>query len=216
MAYYQSQLQLMPAPAAPTLPGPITVLGPQYCAPYPVDLTIVSNKVFGVGGDNFAVKDINGNVIFKVKSSLMTLRDHRLLLDAAGNPIVTLRRKLMTAHDRWQAFRGDSKDPTDLIFTLKRSSLIQLKTKLDVFLASNTNGDTCDFKIKGSWVARSCAIYAGDSNSIVAQMHQKHNVQSVLLGKDSFMVTVYPNIDYAFIVALMVVLNEINEDDNGK
>ena len=73
-------------------------------------------------------------------------------------------------HDRWQAFRGDSSDPNDLIFTLKRSSLIQFRTKLDVFLASNTSEQVCDFKIKGSWLERSCVVYAGESDNIVAQV----------------------------------------------
>lgn len=31
-------------------------------------------------------------------------------------------------------------------------------------------------------------------------------------GKDTFGVTVYPNVDYAFIVALVVILNEISDD----
>lgn len=44
-------------------------------------------------------------------------------------------------------------------------------------------------------------------------MHKKTSIQSVLLGKDKFMVTVYPNIDYAFIVALIVILDEINGGD---
>ena len=44
------------------------------------------------------------------------------------------------------------------------------------------------------------------------QMHKKYNVQSVVLGKDTFAVTVYTNVDYAFIVALIVILEEINKD----
>lgn len=41
-------------------------------------------------------------------------------------------------------------------------------------------------------------------------MHKKHTVKSVLFWKDNFMVTVYPGIDQAFIVALIVILDEIN------
>ena len=82
--------------------------------------------------------------------------------------------QIMTMHDRWQAFRGDSSDPKDLIFSLKRSSLIQLvRTELDVFLASNTSEQVCDFKIKGSWLGQSCVVYAGDSNTVVAQVLTK-------------------------------------------
>lgn len=46
-------------------------------------------------------------------------------------------------------------------------------------------------------------------------MKKHHTVGSVLLGKDTFGVTVYPNVDYAFIVALIIVLDEINKDRNG-
>ncbi|QCE12036.1 hypothetical protein DEO72_LG10g3275 [Vigna unguiculata] len=193
---------------------PTTVIGPQFCAPYPVDLAVVM-KVMTLA-DNFVVTDVNGNVVFKVKGSLMTLRDRRVLIDAAGQPIVTLRRKMMTAHDRWQAFRGESTEAKDLIFSVKRSSFIQFKSKLDVFLANNTREDVCDFKVKGSWLERSCVVYAGETNNIVAQMHKKHTVQSILIGKDHFMVTIYPNIDYAFIVALVVILDEINDDAAGR
>ncbi|KAI4353500.1 hypothetical protein L6164_002445 [Bauhinia variegata] len=203
MAYSQAQ------PSAP-LAVPAAIISPQFCAAYPVDLAVV-RKVLTLA-DNFSVTDINGNIMFKLKGSLLSLHDHRVLLDAAGNPIVTLRRKIMTAHDRWQAFRGESTEPKDLIFSLKRSSMFQLKTKLDVFLANNTSEEVCDFKVKGSWFERSCTIYAGESSTIVAQMHKKHTVQSIMFGKDNFMVTVYPNIDYAFIVAIIVILDEINQD----
>ncbi|AES79757.1 putative tubby-like domain-containing protein [Medicago truncatula] len=212
MAYpYQPQ----PSASAPPMPVlPTTIFGPQYCAPYPLDLAVVK-KVIAISDGNFVVTDVNGNIVFKVKVSLLTFRDRRVLVDAADNPITTLRRKIVTMHDRWEAYRGESTDSKDLIFTLKRSSLIQMKTKLDVFLANNTKEDVCDFKVKGSWFERSCIVYAGESNNIVAQMHKKHTVQSLLIGKDHFMVTIYPNVDYAFIVALIVILNEINADEKG-
>ncbi len=44
-------------------------------------------------------------------------------------------------------------------------------------------------------------------------MHKKLTVKSVLIGKDNFSVTIYPNVDYAFIVALVVILDGINNDD---
>lgn len=48
------------------------------------------------------------------------------------------------------------------------------------------------------------------------QMHRKHSVSSIVLGKDKFAVTVYPHVDYAFIVALVVILEEINEDRSNE
>ncbi|XP_031267648.1 protein LURP-one-related 10-like [Pistacia vera] len=204
-----------PPPPQAVVANSVSIIGPQFCGhTYPIDLAIV-RKVLTITDGNFVVQDINGNVLFKVKGTLLTVHDRRVLLDSTGNPIVTLRRKIMTAHDRWQVFRGESTELSDLIFTAKRSSMFQLKTKLDVFLANNTKEDVCDFKIKGSWLERSCVIYAGESSTVVAQMHKKHTAESILLGKDKFMVTVYPNIDYAFIVSLIVILDAINTESGG-
>ncbi|PIN01901.1 hypothetical protein CDL12_25586 [Handroanthus impetiginosus] len=190
--------------------SPVSIVSPRFCAPYPVDVAIVRKVLSG----DFVVNDVNGNLLFKVKGSLLSLHGRRVILDVAGRPIVTLRRKILSAHSRWQVFRGDSSEAKDLIFSAKRSSMIQYKTKLHVFLANNTSDDVCDYTVKGSWFEKSCVVYAGDSSTIVAQMHKKFSAQSILLGKDKFMVAVYPNIDYAFIVALIVILDEINSSKN--
>ncbi|KAF2305219.1 hypothetical protein GH714_003146 [Hevea brasiliensis] len=193
--------------------APFAIIDPRYCS-YPIDLAIV-RKVLTLANGNFVVQDFNGSIIFQVKEILLTfVHERKLILDAAGNTIVTLRRKAMTAHSRWQVFRGESTDPKDLIFSAKTHSILYLKTKLDVFLAHNTEEKVCDFKVKGSFFERSCVIYKGDEDSatIVAQMQKKHTAQSILLGKDKFMVTVFPKMDYAFIVALIVILDDINHE----
>lgn len=73
-------------------------------------------------------------------------------------------------HHRWEVFRGDSTNASDLLFTVKKSSIIQLKTEMDVFLAGNTAEQVCDFKIKGSYFDRSCIFYLGNSNTMIAQV----------------------------------------------
>ncbi|XP_058739794.1 protein LURP-one-related 10-like [Vicia villosa] len=201
--------------APPMLALPTPIIGPQYCAPYPLELAVVK-KVMTISDGNYVVTDVNGNIVFKVKDPLLTLHERRVLLDAAGYPIITLRRKIATMHDRWEAYRGDSTKSKDLIFTAKKSSIIQLKINLEVFLAGNTKEDVCDFKVKDS--ESSCIVYVGESNNTLAKMQKKETVKSVLFGKDHLMVTVYPNVDYAFIVALMLIFNEtgtIEEEINS-
>ncbi|XP_021895206.1 protein LURP-one-related 15 [Carica papaya] len=198
----------------PPAKNPVVVVSPQFLAPYPVDL-IITKKLFKLGETNFEIADVNGKIFFTLKSKFISLRDRRVLLDASGAPLLTLQQKIITAHRRWQVFKGGSTDQKDLLFSAKKSSLIQLKTELFVFLAQNTSESACDFKVKGSWLERACTIYLGDSNTIIGQMHKQHTVQSILLDKDSFAVTVYPHVDYAFIVALVIILYEINEDRSG-
>jgi uncharacterized protein YxjI len=51
-------------------------------------------EILHISDGNFEVKDSVDNVVFKVKGKIATLRGRRVLYDAAGNPIVTIRRKV--------------------------------------------------------------------------------------------------------------------------
>ncbi|XP_073114542.1 protein LURP-one-related 15 [Elaeis guineensis] len=208
MAVYQP-----PAPSYAQLNSPVVVVSPQFCVQYPVDFTVVE-KALHITDGNFAITDVNGDVAFKVKGKMLSLRDRRILLDNAGNPILSMQQKVFTVHRRWEAYRGDSTDSKDLLFSTKKSSLIQFKTELNVYLAANTSEQACDFKVKGSYGERACTIYLGESDTIVAQMRRQHKLKNTIFGQDMFGVTIYPNIDYAFIVALIVILDEINHDRN--
>ncbi|KAI3910470.1 hypothetical protein MKX01_034864 [Papaver californicum] len=184
----------------------IIVISPHFCTPYQVNLYI-AKKVKNVTESNKCVFDTNGNNIFKVKGNFLSHR--RVLVDAAGNPIVTLQEKRFTLHDRWKVYRGDSSSSKNLLFTVKKSSCLQFKTKLDVFLASNKAKDVCDFKVKQNYSEKSCVIYRGKSKNIIAEMHKKKTGK--VSGKDTFSVTIQPNTDYAFIIALRMVVDEMNK-----
>ena len=44
------------------------------------------------------------------------------------------------------------------------------------------------------------------------QINRKYTATNILLGKDTFVVTVFPNVDYVFIAALVVILDEIHRE----
>jgi len=138
---------------------------------------------------------------------------------------------------RWKVFRGDSTRRRDLMFTVVKPSVIQLRgsTKVSVFLASNDAEQACDFRITGSYHDGACAVSLGDSDTVIAkasvevspshllswtvglrmdwlppQIDRRFSVVSALLGKNSYSVTVNPGIDYAFVVALVVILDEMH------
>ncbi|KAG6744345.1 hypothetical protein POTOM_053065 [Populus tomentosa] len=183
-----------PIPAMRTYPPvehPVVVIGPQYLAQYPVELAV----------NDFKVSDINGTLVFQVQIKLLSI--NRLFLkDAAGNTLVNLRKKIMTMHQRWEAFRGESNEENDLLFTAKKSKQSQSKTEVDVFLGNN-KGEVPDFKVKEGYSKSSRSILLRDSNTMIAQVHGGHTL------------AIMPNVDYAFIVALMVVILEgIKVDDH--
>lgn len=80
--------------------------------------------------------------------------------------------QIFTLSGRWEGFRGESTDKKDVIFRTKKSSLFQLHTNLDIFLSNCNNISeseeekfSCDYKLKGGWMARSFTVYAGGDTS---------------------------------------------------
>ncbi|KAI3925203.1 hypothetical protein MKW92_024042 [Papaver armeniacum] len=187
----------------------IVVISPQYCAPYQVEL-YTAKEVEKVTEDRYlGAFDINGNNIFKVKTSGY-FSSRLILVDAAGVPAVSLKPVKFSCHRRWKVYRGDSSNSRDLLFSVKKSRHLQCKIRLDVFLASNTTKDICDFKIKQTYNEKSCVIYRGNSGNIIAEMHKNKAVRDKVRGEDTFSVTICPNVDYAFVIAMGAVLNEVN------
>ncbi|KAL8039357.1 hypothetical protein ABFX02_10G031500 [Erythranthe guttata] len=57
----------------------------------------------------------------------------------------------MSAHRRCQAFRGESTDDKDMLFSVRKLTFFQMKNQVGVFMPSNANEDVSDFRIEGSW-----------------------------------------------------------------
>ncbi|KAI3925196.1 hypothetical protein MKW92_024035 [Papaver armeniacum] len=191
-------------------PNPIVVISPQYCRPHQVDLYTAKRVKKITEGRYIGVFDLNGNNIFKVQTNGF-FNCRLTLVDDTGVPVLSLKPVIFSALDEWKVYRGDSTESKDLLFRVKRSNFLQLRTKLDVLLASNTDEYACDFKVKQNFSHKSCIIYRGNSDNVIAEMHKnKSTIRDKLFGKQTFSVTVYPNIDYAFVIAVGVVLNEVN------
>ncbi|KAI3759922.1 hypothetical protein L1987_50309 [Smallanthus sonchifolius] len=192
------------------LSKPICVVSPQFVSPNLIHM-LSGKKLLTLSDGNFGVTDANGNLLFKLKGKLLSVRGKRLLVDAIGNRILTFQKKL-SARKRWQCFRGDSTDPRDHVFSAKQVNRTQFKTSLEVFLPSNRNQDVADFTVKGNWFEKRCTVYAGETTTVIAEMNKKQTVPFIAFGADTCTITAYPNVDYVFIVALMAILNEINDD----
>ncbi|KAI3891787.1 hypothetical protein MKX03_020925 [Papaver bracteatum] len=186
----------------------IVVISPLYCTPYQVDLYTAKRVKKITEGRHLGFFDINGNNIFKVITS-GHFNSRLILVDASGVPVVSLKPMKWSPHQRWKVYSGDSSDSKDLLFTVKKSHYLQFKIELDVFLSSNKEEDVCDFKVKQSLSEKSCVIYQGNSDNIIAEMHKNKDVRDKVQGKDTFLVTVNQNVDCAFVIAIDAVLNEV-------
>ncbi|KAG6468031.1 protein LURP-one-related 10-like [Zingiber officinale] len=175
----------------------------QFTVPYAVNLTLATTGGLFTPNDLYKVKDTNGDVVFMVKG--VSFSSRRLLLDAAGkNPLLTMKPKASSWHEAWRVYRGDSTSPNDLLFSVRKPKVFQWKDNFDVFLAANTDeASPGDFKIISR--SKKCTICIGQTDEIIAQMHR----ETAFFARDKLEITVNPNQDFAFIVSLIVILEEI-------
>jgi hypothetical protein len=83
----------MAAPHGGAPPAPVAVLSQQFCAPYVVPMT-VTKKALSLSDGDFTVTDANGGVVLRVKGAIFSVRHRRVLVDAAGQPILTMAKKV--------------------------------------------------------------------------------------------------------------------------
>ncbi|KAK3124827.1 hypothetical protein QOZ80_7BG0594040 [Eleusine coracana subsp. coracana] len=147
--------------------------------------------------------------VVTLKSPVCTMHNRRFLSDSDGQPVVCMQEKFFSLQSKWEVFRGDSYNESDLLFTAKTTSMLQLfKTEMDIFLASNTVMEVCDFKMKTTFQDRTCAFYLGNTNTMIAQMHRMNSAANKVLLLDDYSITVFPNVDHVFIAVDVLMLQE--------
>ncbi|XP_074560576.1 protein LURP-one-related 15-like [Curcuma longa] len=200
MAEYGPQTGRDVAPA-------VVVVGRQFSVRNAVNFTVTRTASLFSPNDRYEAMDINGDVVLKGKGFFFNFGC--LLLDAAGIPLLTIEPKVFSWHQTWRVFRGESTSPNDLLFSMRKPQIFQWKDNFDVILASNAGdravASPCDFKIISR--CKKCTICIGESDEIIAQMHRK----TAFFARDKLEVTVNPNVDYVFILSLIIVLEEIKE-----
>lgn len=186
------------------------VVGQQYVA-QTVRSYAVSKKKISVSKGDWTITDQMGHSSFKVDGRVASMRDRRFLRDAAGNKILTMKKKLITMHDTWEILAGDG---DHVVATCKKSSLVQFKTAMDVMLASSTTGKhTPDYQVKGDFFDRNITIFRGAEQA--ALVTRQITFTTAILDKDTFGVTVFPGVDEALVFALVVIMDEVFLHDNG-
>ncbi|TKY56930.1 LURP-one-related 14 [Spatholobus suberectus] len=184
----------------------ISVVEDSFCVTYPTEIT-VNKKYRGFFlNQRYEVLDVNGNLLLQVDGSSLDVRKKRVMRDAAGSPILTMREKikLITLRHRWMVHRGISSEEKDLIFGVQRSHPLDMKPRLDVFMATNINEDISSFQLVGSHIDNSCKVYKGDT--MIAEVIDVYPRSNFSKWTESFKVKISGGVDYAFIVALLVIL----------
>ncbi|OAY46344.1 protein LURP-one-related 14 [Manihot esculenta] len=182
----------------------VSVVGDGYCFPYPMEL-IVKKKIKKLSSAQFEVFDLSGNLLLQVDGGVWNLKMKRILRDPAGFPILTMRGKALTFWHKWKAYEGENAEKNNILFSVQQSHPLQIKKELNVFLA-NFKKKIPDFHVTGSYSSLSFKVFKG--HRLLAEAKHNFTMESFCKGKEKYRVKVYPEVDYAFIVALLVILDE--------
>ncbi|XP_031278569.1 protein LURP-one-related 14-like isoform X1 [Pistacia vera] len=187
----------------------ISVVGDSFCVPYTMEIT-VKKRIQGFSKAHYDVFDSSGNLLLQIDGSVWKISKKRVMRDPTGIPLLTLKQTIcnfgQSAKWRkvWTVHPGENSD--DILFRVEERSPVQLKTRLDVFLPDNDNKKAGDFYVTGSFASLSFKAYK--DKSPIAQVHHSYSWGSFCKGRESFKVRVQPEVDYSFIMALLVILEE--------
>ncbi|KAK8496184.1 hypothetical protein V6N13_052109 [Hibiscus sabdariffa] len=154
--------------------------------------------------NGFTVFDSKGGLVFRVDNYMQGNKGEILLMDADGNPLLTVRRKKRSLGDNWLVYEGET--TVNPRFSVKKSANI-LNNKCLAYVQNQSNNTM--YGIEGSYSQRSCAVY-DDKRRLVAEIKRKEAVAGVAFGTDVFRLSVRPDyIEIDSAMALLMLLDQM-------
>lgn len=154
----------------------------------------IKQKIFSFG-DSFYVKDEKDNDVFRVQGKVFALGDKLKIYDMQGIELIYIQQKLLKLLPEYSLFRNGS------IIARVKKELSFFRPK---FVIESTMGN---YKIEGEIFSHDFCITK--ERRTVATVNKKW----VSL-RDSYGVQIDDNEDQAFMVALVIVIDQVIHDNN--
>lgn len=204
------------AAAAATATAPSVPAKPQASDANATVLTVWKKSLlFNCNG--FTVFDSKGNLVFRVDNYMQGIKGEIVLMDAAGKPLLTIRRKRLSLGDNWLVYDGEKTDVNPRFAVKKHVNILTSKCLAHVSCNSSADGSSSSpspsnknvlYEIEGSFAQRACAVYDGNRRR-VAEIKKKEAVGGVAFGSDVFRLIVQPEIETAVAMALVILLDQM-------
>ncbi|KAK4546167.1 hypothetical protein LTR36_002304 [Oleoguttula mirabilis] len=166
----------------------------------------MKEKVFSITGDDFTIKTVDGTEVCKCKGKVISLKDKKKFVGTDGKEIFTLGNKMLSIH---KSFHAES--PTGHDFEV-HGHWKMIGSRSTVTFKNAADGNAVELEILGSWMDRSAEIKWGGRQ--VAHISRSFfNVREMFGDKQTYFVTVAPNVDLSMIAAICVSLDERENED---
>ncbi|KAL9428538.1 hypothetical protein AB3S75_030514 [Citrus x aurantiifolia] len=168
--------------------------------------------------NGFTVFDSKGDLVFRVDNYIQGVKGEIVLMDAAGKPLLTIRRKRLSLGDNWLVYDGEKTDVNPRFSVKKHVNILTNKCLAHVSCnggdgsssssSSPTNNKNVLYEIEGSYAQRACAVYDGRRRR-VAEIKKKEAFGGVAFGSDVFRLIVQPEMETAVAMGLVILLDQM-------
>lgn len=203
--YLPSQATSAQQPTSP-LPFNLQVFSnPGFVTTYPTTL-IVKEKI-SWNGDDFSIKDTQGQVWFCVAGRAFSLREKKVLHDSQGQPIWIMKDQYAFGPNPQDLFLPHNKNQP--IATIQ-PKWTMWKAKMTVRVPNQIEGGTTLISLKGDPMNHACSITLPEKGNIeIAKIQRVFNATDIFFNQQTYHVSIVPGIDAAIIVALCISFDEL-------
>ena len=187
--------------------------GPAPADEEPVTLTVWRKSLL-FNGRGFTVFDARGDLVYRVDSYASDSRAEVVLMDAAGCPVLTLRRcrnliGLGLGSDQWLVYPGEETRRLQPLYAVKRAAqYMRGGAKSMAHVAACSGGAAAKtgaggYEVEGSYLRRRCTVY-DERRRAVAEVLPKETV-----GSDVFRLVVQPGMEVSLAMAVVLALDQM-------
>ncbi|KAF8707014.1 hypothetical protein HU200_030541 [Digitaria exilis] len=166
--------------------------------------------------DGFTVFDARGNLAFRVDCYASSRRRAEVvLMDVAGKPLLTVRRRRLSLAEHWVIYDGDATSEDEskakpLLSVRRHVSLVRASSNKKKALAhvtplgSAAASSAAAYVVEGSYGHRACAVRDAGGDAVVAEVRRKEAV-----GDDVFRLVADPRLGAPLAMGLVIALDEM-------
>lgn len=156
----------------------------------------IKEKIFSIG-DKFSIMDVSGNDVFKVEGKIFSIGNKLRIYDAYNNEVVFIEQKLFKLLPEYSIYlNGNYAAKVKKQFTF-------FSNKFDI--ESNMG----NYEIEGDFFAHDFSIVK--NGNVVAQINKKW-----LSFGDTYEIDINEEENYAFILAMVIVIDQVLHDNKNK
>ncbi|KAG0457720.1 hypothetical protein HPP92_022599 [Vanilla planifolia] len=161
----------------------------------------------------FTVYDGKGNLVFRVDIYPSSSRNDIVLMDSAGKPLFTVRRKKLSLADHWHIYDGEAVTERPRFSARKHLTLLPYKSNSkEVARVMPCRGpgskDGPIYSVEGSFSQRACVVL-DERRRQVAEIKRKEAVEGATFGGDVFRLVVQPGLDAGLAMAVVILLEQM-------